>query len=442
MKHKLDQLWKKIGADTRVGRIAWPFRWIWGLLSHNFGLKIMSLLLAILLWNYVVTSNTSITRSKEIEGLSGYVSGQTTLSTYGLALLDDPTDALSDISVVVEVPQANYSRLSASNVQVWLDLAGVRTAGTQEVALKASSSIGRVESIYPDSLTLTFETLDSRVVPVNVTVTDDGSGDYWYNVSRVNPSTITVSGAASVVRNLASANAKVAGCGNENLYTAAVPYELVDLEGNVISPIMLNRSSTSVSVSLSTYPVKELKIADDITNVVTGQPAEGYVVESVSIQPETIRVAAEAGLLSGLEQLFIEPVSVEGIGQSFSVRAKVSALSNFKYVSAEQVYVNINIVEESMSAWVEDVDVRFSGKGDGLSVTYRYDDLRVFVTGPRSIVEQMVQDGLSASIDLKDLAAGDYELPLIFETERYPEMVFQPEMETLPITLTEFDTNG
>ena len=95
-----------------------------------------------------------------------------------------------------------------------------------------------------------------------------------------------------------------------------------------------------------------------------------------------------------------------------------------------------------MSAWVEDVDVRFSGKGDGLSVTYRYDDLRVFVTGPRSIVEQMVQDGLSASIDLKGLAAGDYELPLIFETERYPEMVFQPEMETLPITLTEFDTNG
>ena len=442
MKHKMRQLWEKVGRNTVVRRILWPVKWLWSLLSRNFGLKLVSLLMAILLWNYVVISNTSITRSKEIDGLTGYISGQTTLSTYGLALLEDPTDALRDISVVVEVPQANYSRLSASNVQVWLDLTSVRTAGTQEVALKASSSLGRVDSIYPDSLTLTFETLDSRVVPVNVTVTDDDVGDYWYNVSRINPSTITVSGAASVVRNLASANAKVVGCGNENLYTTAVPYELVDSDGNVISPVMLNRSSSSVSVSLSTYPMKELKVSTEIANVISGQPAEGYVVDSVSIQPETIRVAAESDLLAELEQLLIEPVSVDGASQSFSVRAKVSALSNLKYVSAEQVYVNITIAEESASAWVEDVDVRFSGKGEGLSVTYRYDDLRVYVTGPRSIVEQLVQEGLSASIDLNGLAAGDYELPLVFETERYPEVNFQPEMDTLPITLSDFEAIG
>ena len=442
MKHKLIELWKKAGSNSVTGRILWPVKWLWGLLSHNLGLKLASFLMAILLWNYVITSNTSITRSREIDGLTGYVSGQTTLSTYGLALLEDPTDQLRDISVKVEVPQANYNRLSASNVQVWLDLTSVRTAGTQEVALKASTSMGRVEAIYPDSLTLTFETLDSRVVPVNVTIEDGGTGDYWYKVSRINPSTITVSGAASIVRNLASANAKVVGCGNESLYTAAVPYELVDLEGNVISTAMLNKSSASVSASLTTYPVKELKVSTEIANVVAGQPAEGYVVDSVSIQPETIRVAAESNLLAGLDQLLIEPVSVDGASQSFSVRARVSALSDIKYISAEQVYVNVTISEESASTWIEDVDVRFSGKGEGLSVTYRYDDLRVYVTGPRSEIEQMVQDGISASIDLHGLEAGDYDLPLTFDTEHHPDVEFQPEMETLPITLTDFEAVG
>ena len=86
--------------------------------------------------------------------------------------------------------------------------------------------------------------------------------------------------------------------------------------------------------------------------------------------------------------------------------------------------------------------MRFSGKGEGLSVTYRYDDLRVYVTGPRSVIEQMTQDGISASIDLKGLQSGDYELPLVFETDMYPEVTFQPEMETLPITLTDFEAIG
>ena len=86
--------------------------------------------------------------------------------------------------------------------------------------------------------------------------------------------------------------------------------------------------------------------------------------------------------------------------------------------------------------------VRFSGKGEGLSVTYRYDDLRVEVTGPRSTVAALIEEGISASIDLSGLGAGDYDLPLTFDTERYPEVSFRPEMETLPITLTDFEANG
>ncbi|MBE5773720.1 MAG: hypothetical protein E7337_07275 [Clostridiales bacterium] len=442
MKHKLNELWAKAGSNTVLRRVTWPLRWLWGLLSHNFGLKILSLLMAILLWNYVVISNTSITREKVIDGLTGYVSGQTTLSGYGLAMLDDPAEALKDITVTVEVPQANYTRLSSSNIQVWLDLTSVRTAGTQEVALKASTSMGRVESIYPDSLTLTFETLDSRVVPVNVVVDSNDSKGYWYNVNRVNPSTITVSGAASVVRSIASASATVVMAGNQNGYTTSVPYTLLDTAGEEISQAMLNRSTSSVSATIGAYPLKEFTLSTDIANVVSGQPAEGYVVESVSIKPETISVAADGELLESLDSLLIEPVSVEGASQSFAARAKVSALSSFKYVSANQVYVNVTIAEESQSAWVEDVDVRFSGKGEGLSVTYRYDDLRVYVTGPGSVVDHLAAEGISASIDLSGLGAGSYDLPLAFDTERYPGVTFQPEMETLPITLTEFESVG
>ena len=77
-------------------------------------------------------------------------------ANYGLALLSDPSEALSNISVRVEVAQADFYKVSSDNVQVTLDLSSVRTAGTQQVPLKASSAYGKVVRIMPDSISMTL----------------------------------------------------------------------------------------------------------------------------------------------------------------------------------------------------------------------------------------------------------------------------------------------
>ena len=173
MKNKWKQFvaWLEGNPVTKV--IVMFFRALWRLLAHNFGLKVLALLLAVLMWNFVLTSDTSITRSKTISGLTCYISNQAALKTYGLALLDNPTEELSNISVVVEVPQADYAYATADNVQVTLDLSGIRTAGTREVRLKASTSYGKVVRILPDTIPLTFEALDSRQIPINVQISGE-----------------------------------------------------------------------------------------------------------------------------------------------------------------------------------------------------------------------------------------------------------------------------
>ena len=133
MQNRIRELQNKLSQTALFTRAPRPVRWIVGLFSKNLGLKLLSLLLAILLWNYVISSDSSITRPKTLYNITGYLSGQSTLNGYGLALLGDPAQALSGISVTVEAPQANYSRVSADNVQVTLDLSNIRSAGTQEV---------------------------------------------------------------------------------------------------------------------------------------------------------------------------------------------------------------------------------------------------------------------------------------------------------------------
>ena len=282
MKNKLRQLIARLEQVRFFGAIAKGVRTCWTRLFHHFGLKLLSLLIAILLWNFVITTNSSITRTKTITDLTGYISGQSVLSaSYGLALLDDPAEMLSDISVLVEVSQSEFARVSSDNVQVTLDLSSVRRAGTQEVALKAATSYGRVVQIMPDSLTLTFETLDSRVIPVNVQMVGAAEGDRWYNVNRSNPSALTIKGAASVVQSIVSAYVYIDVTSARTPFTVAERYVLLDSEGNEIPQTMLDRSSSSISVSMDVYPTKEIPISTELANVVTGQPAEGYVVERV-----------------------------------------------------------------------------------------------------------------------------------------------------------------
>lgn len=432
MQNKLREIRAKLSEAAASRRIPAPLRWIIGALSRNVGLKLLSLLLAILLWNYVISSNTSITRTKTLHNITGYVSGQTALNNNGLALLEDPSEALSSLNVVVEAPQAEYSRVASENVQVSLDLSNVRSAGTQEVPFRATSSYGRVVSIQPQSLTLTFETLDSRTIAVNPVIAG-GSDDYWYSVTRTNPTMVTVSGASSAVQSITSAQVIVDVSGLTSSTVTSLPYVLTDASGEAVSQTMLNRSTSSISINLDVYPCGVIPVSTDPAAVTTGQPAEGFVVQSVSVQPDSVVVAAERDLLDSLTELMIEPVSVEGASQSFSARASVSLLPDFKDVSSEQVYVNIAIGEETVSAYMTNVDIILEGQAENMDV--EYDPLGAYITGPKSQVERLLEEGLTASVNLDGLEEGYYLLSPDFDASRYPDMEIL--FETVSLTLTD-----
>lgn len=341
---------KKLGAYIRMG--AKRFR---KALTHNFWLKLLSLILAILLWNYVVSNNKDITRSKTITGIEGLTSGQSSLAAYGLALPELPSESISDFTVRVEVAQSDYSRVKAENIKVMLDFSNVRAAGVQEIPFRATTAFGRVTEIIPEGITVNVEPIDSRSIPVSVRLVNE-KGDKWYSVARTNPASLTITGAASVVRRIAQARVESDVSEATSSYVRAESYELLDIEGNVVPQDMLTRSASSATVMTDIYPKREINISKEIDSVVTGHLPKGYKISGITLQPEAVTVAAEEELLSSLTELYIEPVSVEGHTQSFSARAKLSKLTGIKYFSAEEVYVTVTIEEAAPNAAGEESD--------------------------------------------------------------------------------------
>ena len=407
---------------------------IWPAISHNIGLKLLALALSVLLWSYVITTDSSITRNKTISGLTGYINGQATLNAYRLALASDPTASLSDVSVVLEVPHSDYAFVSQDNVQVALDLTSVRSSGTQSVPLRATTSYGKVVRITPAALTLTFEALDSRSVPVNVTFEGAEKAGYWYNKSRINPQQLTISGAASTVQDISSASVVIDVTDRDESYTTAAKYVLYDNEGNEIPQNLLDCSASSITVGIDVYPTREVAISTNVEDVIDGQVAEGYVIESISIQPETVTIAADEELLDDLDTLLIEPIQLYNATNSFSRRVSLAPLANIKYSSVKDVYVTVQIAEETVTETIDDVNLMFVGKRDSLSLTWNNDTI-VRATGPKSRVRSLMGKGISAIIDLTGLEAGVHDVPLVLSGEDYPDITFDLQPATVRVEL-------
>ena len=412
-----------------------------GWLTHNIGLKLLSIVLAIALWTIVVYNDDSITRSRTIDDLTAILNGQTTLSANYLALVKNPLEDLDGVTVELEVPQSQYSRVNTNNVRVRLDLSNVRNAGTQLVPLTVNSTYGTVKNVYPSAIEVDIEALDSRSVPMNASITGKADG-YWYSVRSLNPSTITVSGASSIVQNIAQARVTVDVAGMTEDDTRAYSFQLFDYSGNEIPQELVTRTSSSVSATVEIYPTKELPVNCDINDVLMGSIADGYAVDSVAISPATITVAASQDLLDELTSLAVEPVVANNISQSFTVRKPISTLKGIRYYSAEEVYITVNVSEREDTVAFSEVPITLLNIPGDLMLSRMPDPISVQVFGLYSDIEDLTSDMLQVTVDLSESTQGDGMYPVHVSVPGRPLLTFKLSTPEIPLKLIQRDAQG
>ena len=131
-------------------------RAVWSFLTRLLWLKLLSLLLALVLWTYIISSTPSLTRTKLIENVSVTPSGANTLSAYTLAVSTDIfTSYQNSVDVSVTVPQSQYPLLAARNIRVTPDFTGISSPGTYDVPLVATTTYGTVSKITPSTISVT-----------------------------------------------------------------------------------------------------------------------------------------------------------------------------------------------------------------------------------------------------------------------------------------------
>jgi YbbR domain-containing protein len=193
-------------------------------------------------------------------------------------------------------------------------------AGDNDLTIAVSTTDPEVQRARPDQpkITLHFEEVTNRVVPLRANLQGQVASGYQLGTPTVDPPNITVTGAFSIVSRASEAVVDV------NIDHVTVPVNgaftprVVDSRGNDVRDPHLFISPLSVTVQV---PITQQTLYKEvgIRPVTQGQPAAGYVLQPLEVNPPTTTLVGDAAGLEAVSLVDTAPIDITGISTT-SVR--------------------------------------------------------------------------------------------------------------------------
>lgn len=398
--------------NSRLGRFYANTK-LW--LSRRWGLALLSLVFAVLLWNVVITDADPL-RTHDMNDISVRVDGLDALRSNKLTVKGQLYTLLPLVNVRMEMTRSELQRSTNANLDVSIDLSGITSPGVYNVTINASSPRGTVLSVSPGTVKVEVEELDSKIITVLPEIQGEKSADYWYGEPQLSATRLEVYGALSDMTDVDHARVVIDISGLTDSMARSIYYEYINTQGEVIRDRSLDSDVPNVIATLDILPKKDMVVQPD--TYLLGSPADGYEVASIGIYPKELTIVGRKSLLDELDAFDFDPMDIAGNTEAESFSRTLTLPSGLYFLNGDQrvrsldlrmiVHVSPRISELNF----EKAPVEARGLARGLQI-----DAAELIGGAKVNCEDLFARTLDAQdlglyIDCTGLAAGTYDLPV------------------------------
>lgn len=389
-------------------------------LTHNFGLKLLSLALAILLW-LVVLSIEDPVYTREISDISVTEINGDQITEAGKVY---SYASGSTVSVKIRGKTSIVGSLSRTDFLAVADLSTLSITGAVMVDVSCPQYPGLEITPIGSSTVLQVEIEDLKEKSLNVKVVANGkpASNRYVAQGVATPNMVTVSGPTSEVDRVSEAVVYVnVGSSNLSDITTNKTLELLDVNGDKISSSTLSISQSDIQVTVPIYETKTVPVEFGVT----GEVADGYRMVSAVYEPKEVTVAGRKADLAEINKVVLADYDVSG--QNEGIEDSISILQNL----AEELPDGVVFTDkEATVALVVDIQKieeevfelplsKISLKGSNQAYSYVKSGVQasdksvsLSVSGIASEVKELSADRLTALVDVTGLEEGEYDLPL------------------------------
>lgn len=235
------------------------------------------------------------------------------------------------------------------------------------------------------------------------------------DLSRV-PAGLTISGQEikGIEVGVQGAPAALKALSNHKLKYAPEFYGLSEGTTSVVidkALISLPKGLTILRVnppSISFRVEKEINKQVRVNVSVSGKVASGYAVSASVSKPSSVILRGPTSALDPIDEVATKPVDVNGLSASIKKELALNLPEEVKVIFPSGVLLaEIDIQEKIITKKFETVPV--TGKNSSFNYKISPRHITFEIQGPENILEKLHQEnGLQASVDLKDLKPGVY----------------------------------
>lgn len=369
---------------------------------------VLALALAVVVWISAVTAaNPNVERSRSVP-----------LDIVGL----DPDMLIvgnipTQVRVILEAPSSVMDSMSASEnaVQAWVDISGVEP-GTHdlEVQVQVNPSYRPVRriSVIPEIVSITLEPLLTRTYPIKLEVTGEPAVGYQKGRRSSEPSSVVVSGAASLVTQIEEVRSSMDISGATETIQRDLALVAVDQNGEPGSGVTITPLDVSVTQPIFLQGGYRNVIVRVLT---TGQPANGYKLTNITVSPLNVVVfSSDPQLVNDLPgYVETEPVDLTDAVDDIDTFVAINLPEGVTMVGDQFVLVQVSIaaIEGSLTMSLPVIPIGLLPIHDAVISP---DTVDVILSGPVPILDLLTPDDVRVLVDVSDLELGTYQLePLV-----------------------------
>lgn len=385
-------------------------------LTHNWGLKIISALFAIILWLIVVNIIDPV-ESKPFNNIHVTVENDSVIKNQGKVY--DIIDSSDIISVTVKGRRSALEKMKSSDFVAVADMKEMIVIDTVPIEVSATKNNDKIQEITPKTRTIKISVEDSATKQFAITTNISGTPGEGYAVGDIicSPSVLKVTGAASVVNKISRVSVTVDVKDMTSTINDTATPKFYDSDGDVIEATSLEYKNDDISVSVDLLKTKEIALNFKIK----GTPADDYQYVETVYSPDTITIAGEDEELAKISTLEIKEDAIDiedatdNVQQSIDITGYLG--SSVRLVDASESLILVTAIIEKLET--KNIEIpKSSIQISNLSSKYSFnfvnnENIMVTVKGLAENINNITANDIKATIDLEDInEAGTKTLPV------------------------------
>jgi len=282
------------------------------LINRNMTAKLLSLVLALILWVYVMNEqNPPVDASFQIPLATRNVESN-------LIVLDSP----ETVTVKVRALRNALGSSAAKEFKAYIDLKAL-APGQYTLPITATLSAGyELVEISPDKVQVKLDSLRTRTFTVEPQLINATDSNLIVGKTVVSPAAVTVSGPRSLVDEIEKVLAVFELKGPAGDFTTAARISIIGPDNSELKNLQVNPPQVKVSGAIQPSVVSKML---DVKPITFGDPAEGFLLRKVFTEPARMEVRGSQEILDKLDGVYTVPISLVGVNKDVTREVPLQA---------------------------------------------------------------------------------------------------------------------